>query len=349
MQTLGNLCSFRHFDMWGYRRVKKNYVYQPVGGLLSLTLLIIISVLTYKEYRATKVIQTSSTFIVNEDLEKVSPKLQMNLDVTIPGLPCKFLTVHVQQKGHNDHEYHNIPYTGNFYKRSMNHAGKQTSEFRVSKPNGNRGYYYTQYLNLNDIKSLLSNMESCHFHGHLTFKAKNKARLVISGHTKYMKLLTEQTQEIFTLDFSHQINHLSFGSLQTLNAKKEEYPTISFTPLDNTIAQSNFTHSKTNNSFAYHVNILPMVYSDLLSRKSLIYQAAGEMHEIDPRLEKPGIFIEFEATPLGLEFASWKSFYLMAFITSIIYLGGMCMWFRQCYKGVSRFGNRVKPVAETED
>jgi hypothetical protein len=161
------------------------------------------------------------------DVNSGEEKLHINLDITLPKCPCDILSldivdvtgVHVVDIEGKLHK-HRLDKNGNVIDKiehidESGHAEDNAKQKQLDKdwhntPEGERS---TQDVLDSTIKAL-ANEEGCTLSG-FVFINKVPGNFHISGH-HYPEAFSRLIMRGHSLDFSHKINHLSFGDLEDI-------------------------------------------------------------------------------------------------------------------------------------
>lgn len=200
------------------------------GAGVSMVLMVVVGLLLSSS--VWKFLQFQKTSEIMVDVNASEEKLHINLDITLPKCPCNILSLDVVDIT----GVHLVDIEGKLVKHRLDAHGKLIGTLEHIGEEGHVGidpreedFEYTrsqEYKNkidnvVRDTVKALDDMEGCKLSG-FVFINKVPGNFHISGH-HYPEAVRALFMKGHKLDFSHKINHLSFGALQDAELIKQHF------------------------------------------------------------------------------------------------------------------------------
>ena len=198
-----------------YRKVPRDLSEATTSGALVSVITVIAAVVLFANelHGYLSIVRTSEMLI---DDHQSDERLQMNLAVTLPRIPCEFLSVDSQDQMGS----HDVDVFGNLYKDRLDSSGKfiERKEIEVGRFGASSGlfrHYSFGYdtAEKDKAKKMLDDEEGCQIIGFLKLN-KVPGNVHISTHSHAHMLGGPSYNgggESKQLDISHKVDHLSFG------------------------------------------------------------------------------------------------------------------------------------------
>eukprot|EP01015_Nassula_variabilis_P016572 TRINITY_DN2548_c0_g1_i5.p1 TRINITY_DN2548_c0_g1~~TRINITY_DN2548_c0_g1_i5.p1 ORF type:complete len:283 (-),score=48.79 TRINITY_DN2548_c0_g1_i5:43-891(-) len=232
-------------------------------------------------------IQTVSEMFV--DINRGGEKLHVNVDIIAPKLPCSLLSLDVEDVTGS----HILNVGGELKKRKLDKNGAFISQ-----------EIYQENMNP-DIKETVEgfkNGEGCQVFGYILVN-KVPGNFHISCHAfgPQLQAIVAETG-INTIDVSHQINHISFGSDDDLKAIKSKFNVGVLNPLDGVKKIKPEHLNTTGVTHQYYLSVVPTTYTDLGGRDYFVYQFTSNSNEMNTA-GLPVLVFRFDLSPVTVKFS----------------------------------------------
>jgi hypothetical protein len=322
----------KHRENWCVSLVKSFDFYKDLpdslseptltGAYVSIILIgIIIALVSSSIYEFLHFQKTSEIMI---DVGKGGEKLHINLDITLPKCPCDPLSLDVVDIT----GVHVMDVEGKLYKHRLDSKGREIGiiehisdeghaelEEKEKDPAYKNTEEYRNKINdiVRDTKKALDKQEGCKLSG-FVFINKVPGNFHISGH-HYPDAVKTLFMQGHTLDFSHKINHLSFGDLGDKDLIEKNFgEKIKFELDGRDIPQSKFTGGSMFGPTAlittYFLEISQVDYVDRTTSEYLASQDPPTMEAYRYRSQQtiktdvgmPEIMFRYELSPLRIQY-----------------------------------------------
>ncbi|KAI8575601.1 hypothetical protein K450DRAFT_261130 [Umbelopsis ramanniana AG] len=239
------------------------------GGLLTLVLAVVLTLLTFSEIADYRHLNTSFEFLVDH---QVARKVQINLDMVI-AMPCPGERLHLTNN------FKNIPAQFEVANaRLYGQAQDPTHIHQIIKA--------AKGQKVDD--AVARDMGACRVLG--SFEANKVAanlHITAQGHGYQTGAHTDHQ----VLNFTHRINEFSFGKL---------YPNL-INPLDDSIETTD-SHF---HSFQYFMSVVPTTYIDnshnvLETYQYAVTDSSKSFTEMEALYNVPGIFFKYDFEPISV-------------------------------------------------
>lgn len=331
-----------------YRKVPRDLSEATTSGALVSVITVIAAVVLFANelHGYLSIVRTSEMLI---DDHQSDERLQMNLAVTLPRIPCEFLSVDSQDQMGS----HDVDVFGNLYKDRLDSSGKfiERKEIEVGRFGAASGlfrHYSFGYdtAEKDKAKKMLDDEEGCQIIGFLKLN-KVPGNVHISTHS-HAHILGGPSYngggESKQLDISHKVDHLSFGvDSDVMDLKKllseegltDQDPWLeglrAVNPLDgtsknvtdeppppakpegegdsNTFYMSSFANQMI---YEYYMKVVPTQFVTEQNRTYDVYQHTVNSHTIR-NSAMPSIYFRFDISPVAVKMQeSRDSFYHFA-------------------------------------
>jgi len=134
-----------------------------------------------------------------------------------------------------------------------------------------------------------TNNEGCHLSGFILIN-KVPGNFHISSHA-YANIIGPVLREVgqTTLDLSHKINHISFGSKNDLGLIKQKFKEGMFNPLDNVHKIKTEDLKNHGVMHQYYISVVPTTFVPLSGKDLYVHQFTANSNEIKTHM-MPAIF-----------------------------------------------------------
>ena len=139
-------------------------------------------------------------------------KLHINLDVSFPFMPCDILSLDVQDVMGT----HIVDVGVTLHKTRLSKKGEKTSSEIMVGPQGMITQEYVKAA-----RKAHADGEGCNIHGFLQIN-RVPGNIHISTHA-YAFVVQQMIEDEIVLDFSHIINHFSFGDPKDIKSIRESF------------------------------------------------------------------------------------------------------------------------------
>jgi hypothetical protein len=240
------------------------------------------------------------------DESRTQEKLQINLDVTLPALPCEVLSFDAQDiMGSHEVDAH-----GNLYKERLTSKGDvigrediKTSHYGATS--GLSRHYSFGYDNgdVDRIRNMVNSGEGCRVAGFVKVnKVPGNVHLSTYSHS-YM--FSSLYQDAKNMNLTHRVNHLSFGVDDDISYIKRNFEgTGVVSPLDGMHQVVTESEKKKPNSlfvdssiFEYYTKVVPTTYVPLDRPPMHVYQFTASANKIVNQ-QMPSLYFRYDFSPV---------------------------------------------------
>lgn len=197
-------------------------------------------------------------------------------------MPCSILSLDVQDVMGS----HTVNIHGTLNKIKLDKNGNVLGEevYDSSKEEHHGSHSHTPQPNIQDVMAQIQNGEGCQLTGNF-YVNKVPGNFHISCHA-YGPTIQRIVQKGFhSFDFSHIINHLSFGEDQDLKHIRSKFNVGVLNPIDNTKKQK-----EPSILYEYYLKVVPTTYVDLNNNNFYVHQFTSNSNEVRSYNSIPAVF-----------------------------------------------------------
>lgn len=235
-------------------------------------------------------------------MSKGNEMVRVNIDLSFPSLPCSIISLDISD-GVGSRSF-NVG--GNLLKRTL--IDNKISDFKEQPEN-----IFNQTIQDLDRKA------GCNFVGNFeVLKVPGNFHISTHAHSDVVQRVASERKG-FYLDFTHKINHLSFGDEAKNHEIQKHFQVGILNPLDKVEKKDNVL----NNEFEYYLNIVPTEYTTIEGERFLSYQfTANNIVDSSPR-NSPAIIFRLNLSPIIVKYTQEKPNMLNAIVSVCAIFGGM--------------------------
>lgn len=234
-----------------------------------------------------------SKIIKNEMLVDLSPssnKLKISLDISLYNYPCALVCLDTSD-GIGSHTFN---LEEGLSKISINQKGEEIPNKKLTS---------TKSLSNDQIYNLAleqyKNNEGCRVKGHFeVLRIPGNFHISAHGFRDAISKLKNNKDIKFSFNFTHKINHLSFGDEVAINDIHNEFKVGIFNPLDG----SQKIDNKKDNIFQYYLHIIPSQF-EKENKKLDLFQYVVNEHVDDDYGNFPAIFFRLNISPILVKYS----------------------------------------------
>jgi hypothetical protein len=295
--------AFKRFDL--YRKVPRDLTEPTLSGAVvscctvSLALYLFVTELFVFVQRR----WDSEMFI---DESKTEEKLQINLDITMPVMPCELLSFDAQDVMGS----HEVDAHGNLFKERLTSKGDVIAREEMKGSHYGASSSLTRHFSFNydnqdmdRIRKMIHSGEGCRVAGYVKVnKVPGNVHLSTYSHSYLFGSLYQETKN---MNISHKINHISFGVDEDISyIKTHMKDTGIVSPLDG------FTQvmpeKKTGNSidsaiYEYYTKVVPTTYVPLDRPPLHVYQFTANSNNIINQ-QMPSLYLRYDFSPVTVRY-----------------------------------------------
>mmetsp|Transcript_6051 Transcript_6051/g.17903 ORF Transcript_6051/g.17903 Transcript_6051/m.17903 type:complete len:363 (-) Transcript_6051:249-1337(-) len=253
---------------------------------------------------------------------KTEEKLQINLDITLPVLPCELLSFDAQDVMGS----HEVDAHGNLFKERLTSKGDVIAKEEMKGSHYGASSTLTRHFSYNydnqdvdRIRKMIHSGEGCRVRGHVKVnRVPGNVHLSTYSHSYLFGSLYQETRNI---NISHRINHISFGTDDDISYVKKHFKgTGIVAPLDGVYQvvaekkqQSSSTYapaypnSYSYNSFIdsaifeYYTKVVPTTYVPLDKPPLHVYQFTANSNKIVNQ-QMPSLYLRYDFSPVTVRY-----------------------------------------------
>lgn len=258
------------------------------------------------------------------DESKTEEKLQININVTLPSMPCELLSFDAQDVMGS----HEVDAHGHLMKDRLSSKGDvlSTEEMKSSTQGASAGltrHFSFSYDNadVDRIRKMINSGEGCRVAGYVKVnRVPGNIHLSTYSHSYLFGSLYQETRNI---NISHTINHLSFGVDTDISYVRKNFEDTGIvSPLDGV---EQIVHERQANSamslfgnfggsqaggvesaiFEYYTKVVPTTYRSLNLPPVHVYQFTSNTNKIVNQ-QMPSLYFRYDFSPVTVRYTEKK-------------------------------------------
>lgn len=240
------------------------------------------------------------------DESKTEEKIQINMDIKFPEMPCELLSFDAQDVMGS----HEVDAHGNLYKERLTSKGDVIAREEMKGSHYGASSGLTRHFSFNydnqdvdRIRKMIHSGEGCRVAGYVRVnKVPGNVHLSTYSHSYLFGSLYQETRK---MNISHRINHISFGTDTDISFVKTHFKDTGIvSPLD-TVTQI-VTDQKPGNYldsaiFEYYTKVVPTTYIPLDSPPLHVYQFTANSNKIANQ-QMPSLYIRYDFSPVTVRY-----------------------------------------------
>lgn len=293
----------KRFDI--YRKVPRDLTEPTLSGAaVSCATIAVALYLFVTEFLLFSQRKWESEMFIDES--KTEEKIQINLDITLPLMPCELLSFDAQDVMGS----HEVDAHGNLFKDRLTSKGDvigreeiKTSHFGASSSLSRHYSWGYDHQDLDRIKQMIHSGEGCRVRGFVRVnKVPGNVHLSTYSHSY---LFGSLYQEARNMNISHTINHISFGVDTDISHVQRHFKgTGVVSPLDGIsqiVAEKKDTHKTESAIFEYYTKVVPTTYLPLDRPPLHVYQFTANSNKIANQ-QMPSLYLRYDFSPVTVQY-----------------------------------------------
>jgi len=276
------------------------------GAMVSLVSTLIMAILFITEFNEFLKVQTVSEMFI--DINRGGEKLFVNVDLEFPRFPCEVISLDAQDVMGT----HHVNVAGNLVKRRINKDGVAYEEYH-DVPGA---------PDMAKVKESFTKQEGCKLMGSIEVN-KVPGNFHVSSHAYqyYLGEIYVQNQ-ITTLDLSHKINHVSFGTDEDLKEIKKKFNKGVLNPLDGVEVIKNENLKSVGVMTQYYISVVPTTYQDLGGKELYVHQFTVNSNSLET-YNVPAVYFRYDLSPVTVKFSLKKESFFHFLVQICAIIGGI--------------------------
>lgn len=261
------------------------------------------------------------------DESKTEEKLQINLDVTLPSMPCELLSFDAQDVMGS----HEVDAHGNLYKERLTSKGDVIAKEEIQNSHYGASSSLTRHFSfsydnqdVDRIRKMIHSGEGCRVAGFVKVnKVPGNVHLSTYSHSYLFGSLYQETRN---MNISHRVNHLSFGVDTDISYIKSHFKDTGIvSPLDG-VTQV-LTETKTGSYidsaiFEYYTKVVPTTYIPLDRPPLHVYQFTANSNKIVNQ-QMPSLYVRYDFSPVTVQYKETRESFSHFLVQLCAVIGGV--------------------------
>eukprot|EP00747_Dinoflagellata_sp_TGD_P163851 gnl/TRDRNA2_/TRDRNA2_183008_c0_seq1.p1 gnl/TRDRNA2_/TRDRNA2_183008_c0~~gnl/TRDRNA2_/TRDRNA2_183008_c0_seq1.p1 ORF type:complete len:371 (+),score=84.83 gnl/TRDRNA2_/TRDRNA2_183008_c0_seq1:112-1224(+) len=340
--------SFKRLDL--YRKVPRDLTEPTLSGaLVSLFTVLLALYLFSAEFSVLMQRNWESEMFIDES--KTEEKLQINLDIKFPAMPCEILSLDAQDVMGS----HEVDAHGNLYKERLTSKGDVIATEEIKSSHYGATSQLTRHFTFNydnqdveRIRKMINSGEGCRVVGNVKVnKVPGNVHLSTYSHSYLFGSLYQETKNI---NISHTINHISFGTDTDISYVKKHFKSTGIvSPLDGVkqIVPERKKDEKaeeekkkkeaspygytlgggTYNSidsaiYEYYTKVVPTTYISLDKPPVNVYQFTANSNKIVNQ-QMPSLYLRYDFSPVTVRYKETRESFSHFLVQVCAVIGGV--------------------------
>lgn len=293
----------KRFDL--YRKVPRDLTEPTLSGATVSCLTVTFAIyLFFSELTVFMRRSWESEMFIDES--KTEEKLQININVTLPAMPCELLSFDAQDVMGS----HEVDAHGHLFKDRLTSKGDviATEEMQKSSYGASSGltrHFSFGYDNqdVDRIRKMLHSGEGCRVAGFVKVnKVPGNVHLSTYSHSYLFGSLYQEARNI---NISHKVNHISFGVDTDISYVKKNFKDTGIvSPLDGVeqIVQAKKEGSGIDTAiYEYYTKVVPTTYRSLDKEPVHVYQFTANSNKIQNQ-QMPSLYLRYDFSPVTVRY-----------------------------------------------
>mmetsp|Transcript_71590 Transcript_71590/g.165562 ORF Transcript_71590/g.165562 Transcript_71590/m.165562 type:complete len:348 (+) Transcript_71590:40-1083(+) len=238
---------------------------------------------------------------------KTEEKLQINLDITLPAMPCELLSFDAQDVMGS----HEVDAHGNLFKERLTSKGDVIAREEIKGSHYGASSTLTRHFtfsydnqDVDRIRKMIHSGEGCRVAGFVRVnKVPGNVHLSTYSHSYLFGSLYQETRNI---NISHRINHISFGTDDDISYVIRHFKgTGIVSPLDGVsqivMDQKNPNGYGDSAIFEYYTKVVPTTYIPLDKPPLHVYQFTANSNKIANQ-QMPSLYLRYDFSPVTVKY-----------------------------------------------
>mmetsp|Transcript_17657 Transcript_17657/g.31953 ORF Transcript_17657/g.31953 Transcript_17657/m.31953 type:complete len:347 (+) Transcript_17657:153-1193(+) len=299
--------TFKRFDL--YRKVPRDLTEPTVSGAAVSCCTVTIAVYLFiTEAMLFTQRRWDSEMFVGES--KTEEKLQINLDITLPAMPCEILSFDAQDVMGS----HEVDAHGNLFKERLTSKGDliareeiQSSRFGAFSALSRHFSFSYDNQDVDRIKNMVNSGEGCRITGFVKVnKVPGNVHLSTYSHAYLFGSFYQESRKI---NITHKVNHISFGADRDISYVKKTFPgTGVVSPLDGVVQVCEQQKDGTGIDsaiFEYYTKVVSTTYVPRDAEPVHVYQFTANSNKIANQ-QMPSLYLRYDFSPVTVKYVEVK-------------------------------------------
>jgi len=314
----------KKFDL--YRKVPRDLTEATFSGAsISFCTVLIGAYLFVSELMVFRERSWKSEMLIDES--KTEEKLQINLDVTMPLMPCELLSFDAQDVMGS----HEVDAHGNLVKDRLTSKGDviATEEVKTSHYGASSGLtrHFTYSYDNQDterIKKMIHSGEGCRVRGYVKVnKVPGNVHLSTYSHSYLFGSLYQETRN---MNITHTINHFSFGVDADISYIQRHFKdTGVVAPLDGltqVVTEKKAGSYIDSSIFEYYTKVVPTTYLPMDRPPLHVYQFTANSNKIVNQ-QMPSLYFRYDFSPVTVRYEEKQESFAHFLVQICAVVGGI--------------------------
>lgn len=261
------------------------------------------------------------------DESRTEEKLQINLDVTMPEMPCELLSFDAQDVMGS----HEVDAHGNLFKERLTSKGDVIAKEEIKNSHYGASSSLTRHFSFNydnqdvdRIKKMIHSGEGCRVAGFVKVnRVPGNVHLSTYSHSYLFGSLYQETRN---MNITHRINHISFGIETDIGYITKHFKgTGIVSPLDG--IKQVVTEKKTGSLidsaiFEYYAKVVPTTYIPLDREPLHVYQFTANSNKIVNQ-QMPSFYLRYDFSPVTVRYTETRERFSRFLVQICAVIGGV--------------------------
>lgn len=289
----------KRFDL--YRKVPRDLTEPTLSGAAVSCCTVTFAIyLFFSEFAVFMKRSWESEMFIDES--RTEEKLQININVTLPAMPCELLSFDAQDVMGS----HEVDAHGHLFKDRLTSKGDviATEEMKGSHYGASSGltrHFSFSYDNqdVDRIRKMINSGEGCRVAGWVKVnKVPGNVHLSTYSHSYLFGSLYQEARNI---NISHRVNHMSFGVDTDISYVKKNFKDTGIvSPLDG-VVQTALAKKEGNGIdtaiYEYYTKVVPTTYRALDQPPVHVYQFTANSNKIQNQ-QMPSLYFRYDFSPV---------------------------------------------------
>lgn len=260
---------------------------------------------------------------------KTEEKLQINLDITLPSMPCELLSFDAQDVMGS----HEVDAHGNLFKERLTSKGDVIAKEEMKGSHYGATSSLSRHFSFNydnqdvdRIRKMIHSGEGCRVAGFVRVnRVPGNVHLSTYSHSYLFGSLYQETRNI---NISHRINHVSFGTDDDISYVKKHFKgTGIVSPLDG-VSQTVVSEKKNmygysdSAIFEYYTKVVPTTYVPLDKQPLHVYQFTANSNKISNQ-QMPSLYLRYDFSPVTVRYQETREKFSHFLVQICAVVGGI--------------------------
>lgn len=298
----------KRFDL--YRKVPRDLTEPTLSGAAVSVFTVTFAVyLFFSEFAVFMRRSWESEMFIDES--KTEEKLQINLNITLPSMPCELLSFDAQDVMGS----HEVDAHGHLFKDRLTSKGDLIATEEIKGSHYGASSTLTRHFSfsydnqdVDRIRKMINSGEGCRVAGHVKVnKVPGNVHLSTYSHSYLFGSLYQEARNI---NISHKINHISFGVDTDISYVKANFKDTGIvSPLDG-VTQTVFEKKDDKGNpkggidtaiFEYYTKVVPTTYRALDKEPVHVYQFTSNSNKIQNQM-MPSLYLRYDFSPVTVRY-----------------------------------------------